>query len=77
MLFKNAIRPLWGLKLTPTTRHVEAVPELSVQIQVIEAAPIVGETTSQADLRRQMYERIAQGNALAEAEDHARRMWGG
>ena len=30
---------------------------------------------SEAELRRQMYERIAQGNALAEVEDHARRLW--
>lgn len=30
-----------------------------------------------AELRRQMYERIARGHALAEAEDMARRRWRG
>jgi hypothetical protein len=34
-------------------------------------------TTSEAKLRRQMYERIARGNALIEAEENARRMWRG
>ena len=29
----------------------------------------------EAELRRLMYERIAQGNALAEAEDYARDQW--
>ena len=28
-----------------------------------------------AELRRLMYERIAQGNALTEAEENARRIW--
>ena len=31
----------------------------------------------QSDLQRQMYERIAAGNALAEAEDNARHQWRG
>lgn len=35
------------------------------------------EERSKAELRRQMYERIAQGNALAEAEEYASRMWNG
>jgi hypothetical protein len=79
MLFKTITRPTWDVKRTPNTRKVEVVP-----VQVIATAPIDdgekgedGEASSQAELRRQMYERIAQGNALAEAEDHARRMWGG
>jgi hypothetical protein len=36
-----------------------------------------GEAARKAALRRAMYERIARGNALAEAEDHARRRWRG
>lgn len=36
-----------------------------------------GEAAREAELRRQMYERIAQGNALAEVEEHARRKWMG
>jgi hypothetical protein len=32
---------------------------------------------NEADLRRQMYERIARGNALIEAEENAQRMWRG
>ena len=46
-------------------------------------APEVAENThsdeelTTAERRRQMYERIARGNALAEAEDHARRKWQG
>ncbi len=34
-----------------------------------------GDTLSADELRLQMYERIAQGNALAEAEDQAQRLW--
>jgi hypothetical protein len=36
-----------------------------------------GEAARKAALRRAMYERIARGNALAEAEDRARRRWRG
>ena len=32
---------------------------------------------SESERRRQMYERIAMGNALAEAEEDARRKWRG
>jgi len=35
------------------------------------------EAVSDEELRRQMYERIAQGHAMSEAEDHARRKWQG
>jgi hypothetical protein len=36
-----------------------------------------GEAARKAALRRAMYERIARGNALAEAEETARRRWRG
>jgi hypothetical protein len=34
------------------------------------------EALQKQELRRQMYERIAQGNALSETEDKASRHWG-
>jgi hypothetical protein len=34
------------------------------------------EDLQKQELRRQMYERIAQGNTLSEAEDRASRHWG-
>jgi hypothetical protein len=36
-----------------------------------------GDAARKAALRRAMYERIARGNAHAEAEDRARRRWRG
>jgi hypothetical protein len=36
-----------------------------------------GDAIENADSRYLLYERIAQGNALAEAEEYARRQWGG
>ena len=40
-------------------------------------APAYKDENSESDPRRLMYERIAMGNALAEAEDKARRKWRG
>ncbi len=37
--------------------------------------PIEAESVDVAELRRRMYERIAQGNALAHVEEKARRAW--
>lgn len=41
----------------------------------IEAGAILAAT--EAEIRRQMYERIAQGNALAEVENSAHNQWRG
>jgi hypothetical protein len=49
-------------------------------VDVAEAAPPrLGDLSDEekAKLRRQMYERIARGHALAEAENAARRKWRG
>lgn len=40
-----------------------------------EASDEANQSQSEAELRRQMYERIAQGGAMAEAEEHASRLW--
>lgn len=65
MLFKNAMRPTREVKITPVVVPVPAATETAAG----------GEERSKAELRRQLYERIAQGHALADAEEHARRMW--
>jgi hypothetical protein len=44
--------------------------EIEAQADEIDAA-------QEAEIRRRMYERIARGNALAEAEDAAQKMWRG
>ena len=65
MLFKTATRE---------THEVEIAPLIA------SAQPIVehdDDAAWKAELRRQMYERIAQGNALAEIEDNAHRLWNG
>jgi hypothetical protein len=41
----------------------------------IVAQPDEIDATAEAEIRRQMYERIALGNALAEAEDIAHNKW--
>ena len=56
-------------------RKLKFTPVQPVEIVAHERAESV--SSPEADLRRQMYERIAQGNALAEIEDKARRMWRG
>jgi hypothetical protein len=56
-------------------RKLEFTPVQPVEMVARESAENV--TSPEADLRRQMYERIARGNALAEVEDNARRMWRG
>lgn len=43
--------------------------------QILAEAPASEENSREAELRRLMYERIARGNALAEIEENARRMW--
>lgn len=53
----------------------------AVQMMPLESEEAIiqedGETITEAELRRQMYERIARGNALIEAEENARRKWRG
>jgi hypothetical protein len=54
----------------------------AVQMMPLEAEETIviredGETITEAELRRRMYERIARGNALIEAEENARRKWRG
>lgn len=67
MLFRNATRQTQETRLAPVVAPVSSTPENAQG----------DEEVSKAERRRQMYERIAQGNALAEAEDHARRRWNG
>lgn len=43
--------------------------------ELAQADARAADTANEADLRRKMYERIARGNALAEAEESARRTW--
>ena len=62
MLFKARTREKSNLSVKPV-----ATPAISTHIGEMD----------EAELRRQMYERIAQGNALAEAEDQARKLWRG
>lgn len=61
------------IKINPrekqTTQIVSLRPEKSVSSS--------DEVLSEAEIRRQMYERIARGNALAEIEENARREWRG
>ena len=64
MLFKNVTRQ---------TREGELAPLVIPAPSVTETA-YSDEERTKAELRKQMYERIAQGNALAEAEEHSRRM---
>jgi hypothetical protein len=46
--------------------------------QIVVAEPAARPTENAEDAaRRQLYARIAEGNALAEAEDDARRQWRG
>lgn len=52
----------------------------TIQLSILEKpeAPVQKESPNaaqQAELRRQMYERMAEGNALSEAEDKASRHW--
>ncbi len=67
MLFRNAIRQTQEARLAPVAAPAASTPDNAQG----------DEELSKAERRRQMYERIAQGNALAEAEDHARRRWNG
>ncbi|MBZ0279245.1 MAG: hypothetical protein K8L97_00810 [Anaerolineae bacterium] len=67
MLFKTATQP---------TREVKIAPVIASAPSATEIVHCDGEL-SKAELRRQMYERIAEGNGLAEAEEHARQMWKG
>ena len=58
------------------TRETKFAPVVMPAPTATEIMPSDDER-SKAELRRQMYERIARGNALAEAEEHAHRMWNG
>lgn len=58
-------------KLAP--RDMQTLP--IVQIEATVAAELTDAAIQKAILRRRMYERIAQGNALAESEVHATRKW--
>lgn len=62
MLSKNPIR---------TTQHMKIVSSVSSEI-----APQT-EEISREEQRRQMYARIAEGNALADVEENARQLWHG
>lgn len=66
MLLKNETRQLWNVKPSPEVTPPPTVTEI-----------VCLDDELKAELRRRMYERIAQGNALADAEDHARRSWHG
>jgi hypothetical protein len=60
--------------------RTDTVEERAWYIPPVEAADIPtrdGDGGDEAALRRAMYERIAHGNALAEAEEAARRAWRG
>lgn len=67
MLFKNAARLTLEMTIAP-----DVAPAPSAR-----AVASSDKERAQAELRRQMYERIAQGNALAEVEEHADRKWNG
>jgi hypothetical protein len=57
---------------TLTRRHNLPIPPVE------QSEPAANDDAEQkAHLRRQMYERIARGNALAELEDNAHRNWPG
>lgn len=58
MLLKKATHPTRELRIVPPATDIADH----------------NEEVSKAEIRRQMYERIARGHALAEAEDHARRV---
>lgn len=67
MLYNTAARP---------AQDVETRQVITPDLHIVER-PASGEEASKAELRRQMYARIARGNALAEAEVDARRTWQG
>lgn len=57
-------------------RATNTMPELHI-VPREETNPATSDTIlpTREELRRQMYERIAQGNALAEIEEIGRRRW--
>lgn len=67
MLFKTTTHP---------TREVKILPVIVTETTTTKTT-YSDEDVSKAELRRQMYERIAQGNGLAEAEEHAHQAWKG
>ncbi len=58
-------------KLAP--RATQTLP--IVHSEAVNRAELTDAAIQKAILRRRMYERIAQGNALAESEVHANRKW--
>ena len=62
---------LFGLFEKNTVKN-QAVMPLEAEVAIIQEE---GETVTEVELRRRMYERIARGNALIEAEENARRQW--
>lgn len=71
MFFRKTIRQTRERKIAP---DVTVTPAPSV-IDMAYSSHTSDEERSKTELRQQMYERIAQGNALAEAEEYSRRMW--
>ncbi len=67
MLFGTAIRSAQEVTMAPVVAPAPSVTEIVY----------CEEKVSKDELRRQMYERIAAGNALAEAEEHAHQIWKG
>jgi len=67
MLFKTATQPTQEVKITPVVISAPSITEIVYR----------EEEVSKDELRRQMYERIAAGNGLADAEEHARQIWKG
>ena len=66
MLLKRASRKKLELPIVPVE-----------PLQMTPLQAVDDDAAREAELRRQMYERIAQGNALAEVEENARRIWRG
>lgn len=67
MVFKNSIRTRQQMNIVSTTMHT---------VSNTENAHNTGEL-SREEQRRQMYARIAEGNALADVEENARQLWHG
>jgi hypothetical protein len=56
---------------------IESGYEVHIASGEIDVQPDEIDAAAEAEIRQLMYQRIAQGNALAEAEDIARNKWRG
>jgi hypothetical protein len=61
-------KPMFALKQTPEKQTIRLLQSTTKSEN--------SEELQKQELRRQMYERIAQGNTLSEVEDKASRHWG-